>query len=99
MKKIILALVSCFHCPMVEGTFNLMDSKSSSINIDSLNAIQGVKSAMKEKGVSAVEYFHREDILYATIVTRLTYNLSNAGSERNKQLMARRLEKEEKKNN
>ncbi|KAH3872469.1 hypothetical protein DPMN_035685 [Dreissena polymorpha] len=102
MKKIILALVTCFHGPMVEGTFNrmgdILDSKSSSLSIDSLNAIQSVKSALKEKGVSAVEYFHREDTLYTPIVTGLTYNLSYAGSdERNKQLMTIRLEKEEKK--
>ena len=51
LSKIALTGLTCFHGPMVEGVFNLMgdvmDEKSSSLSIDSLNSIQTVKSTLR----------------------------------------------------
>lgn len=71
LSKISLSGLTCFHGPMVEGVFNLMgdvmNEKSSSLNIDSLNSIQTVKSTLKAKNTTSVTYFDREDALYSPI--------------------------------
>ncbi|XP_045193668.2 uncharacterized protein LOC123549557 [Mercenaria mercenaria] len=99
MRKLMLALLTCFHGPMVEGVFNVMgdvmDTKSSSLGVDSLNAIQNVKSALKAKELSSVEYFGREDTLYTPVVPGLTACTRTAGKQRNLELTKKRCEKDQ----
>ncbi|KAH3713484.1 hypothetical protein DPMN_073276 [Dreissena polymorpha] len=69
-----------------------MDSKSNSLGIDSLNALQNVKSTLKVKGVSSIECFKREDILFTPVVNGLTARMRTAGGERKRLLQLKRME-------
>ena len=87
---------------MVERVFDLMgdvmNEKSSSLSIDSLNSIQTVKSFLKAKNTTSVTYFDREDALYSPIHPGLVRCMISAGKKRNNALMRKRMEKEEMKN-
>jgi len=97
MRKLTLAVLCCFHGPMVEGVFNLMgdimDSKSSSLSTSSVNAIQNVKSALKAQKTTSVEYFKREDPLYTPVVPGLIQKMINASAVRINNLATRKQEK------
>lgn len=99
LSKIALAGLTCFHGPMVECVFNLMgdvmDQKSSSLSIKSLNSIQTVKSTLKAKNTTSITYFDREDVVYTPIRPGLVNCMIRAGKERNRALMRKRIEKEE----
>ena len=99
LSKMALAALTCFHGPMVEGVFNLMgdvmDEKSSSLDIRSLNSLQTVKSTLRAKGTTSIKYFDRKDTIYTPIRAGLVSCMVSAGKERNKVLMQKRMEKEE----
>lgn len=61
-------ILSCFHGPQVESSFNIMndviDSKSGRINIDTYSSIQTVKYGIKSAEKNAIEYFKKKDYLH-----------------------------------
>ena len=65
--KMALAIMSCFHGPAVEGSFNIMgdiiDPKSARMNIETFSAIQTVKYGLRASQKSALEYFERKNHL------------------------------------
>ena len=96
LRKIVLAALTCFHGPLVEGCFNLMgdvlDAKSCRLGIDSLNAIQTIKSHLSKEG--SLAYFDRSDHLFDPIVPGLTHCMMNASREQERHRAEKRHEKE-----
>ncbi|KAJ8315732.1 hypothetical protein KUTeg_007882 [Tegillarca granosa] len=99
--KMALALLSCFHGPQVEGTFNTMgdviDSKSARINVETNSAIQTVKFHLRAKEKSAMKYFKRKDILHDPVNVRLNKNLKTAQKRHQEVLERKQTVLEEKK--
>ncbi|GBN08435.1 hypothetical protein AVEN_128656-1 [Araneus ventricosus] len=66
LSKMVKAVISCFHGPRVEGTFNIMldliDKRSGRMHIETYSSIQSVKYKMMTKEQSAVEYFRKKKI-------------------------------------
>lgn len=62
LTKMAKALMSCFHGPSVESSFNIMgdilDPKSAAMKIPTFSAIQTVKYGMRAKDTTAVDMFN-----------------------------------------
>lgn len=59
-SKIIKAILTCFHEPSVESTFNMMDDMSenrTSLNIDTVDSIQTIKYYLNSLNKSTCEVF------------------------------------------
>ena len=79
------AALSVFHGPTVESSFSLMseiiDSKSGSMNISTLSAIQTVKHTLLTRKQTAVEIFKREDLKHGPVDQRMCHNIMSAGTK------------------
>ena len=68
-------LLSCFHGPHVESSFNVMsdiiDKKSGKIKIETYNAIQNIKFGLRASDKSAVQYFGKNDFLHGGVKSGL----------------------------
>ncbi|CAL8239609.1 unnamed protein product [Gadus morhua 'NCC'] len=66
LSMAVKAALSVFHGPTVESSFSLMseiiDSKSGSMNISTLSAMQTVEHTLLTRKQTAVEIFKREDL-------------------------------------
>lgn len=90
-----LALLTCFHGPVVEGAFNsmgdILDSRSGSMETKTMAALQTVKCNVKP--VTAVKFFERKDILYSPVMPDVVQNMKNASQERRRALLEKKEEK------
>ena len=97
LRKLVLAALTCFHGPLVEGCFNIMgdvmDAKSSRLGVNSLNSLQTVKSHLSSKG--SLNYFDRNDHLYDPVVPGLVNCMINASKEKKRVQVLKKCEKEE----
>ena len=77
--KMVKAVLSCFHGPQVESSFNVMndiiDNKSGRINIDTYNAIQNVKFGIRASETSSIELFRKKDYLHDRVNPLLVKNM------------------------
>jgi hypothetical protein len=100
LGKVVLGVLSCFHGPQVEGTFNVMgdviDKRSSRMNIETYDSIQTVKYALLAKERNAVQHFQKEDYLHDHVDVNLCNNLRSAYSKY-KAVQEEKREKTEKK--
>ena len=91
-----LALLTCFHGQIVEGTFNsmgdILDTISGSMDTKTMAALQTVKCNIKP--VTSVKYFERKDILYSPVQSDLIQNIKAASQERRRHLLVKQEEKE-----
>ena len=82
LSKMAKAILTCFHGPQVEGSFNVMgdvlDSRSSNMNISSFSSIQTVKYTLRSKEKTAVQHFHRRDILHEPVSRQLSVSMRSA---------------------
>ena len=88
MFKVVTAALSVFHGPRVESSFNamgdVMDKKSSQMNMETHSSFQDVKYALKarkpksSKLSRSVEYFSREDKYFPPVDKSLARNIRNA---------------------
>ena len=95
MSKLVFALLSCFHGPQVEGSFNTMgdiiDPKSYRMQVHTYSAVQTVKYGLRATKKCAVEYFHRAEVLHDKLDTNLarnmqkSYKLYNAEQQKNRE--------------
>ena len=80
--RMAFALMSCFHGPTVEGSFNTMgdilDPKSSRMNIETYSAIQTVKYGLRASGQRAVPLFKRKDVLNGPVHLKVCRNIKTA---------------------
>ncbi|XP_060758384.1 uncharacterized protein LOC132869046 [Neoarius graeffei] len=85
LTKTAQAALSVFHGPLIESSFSYMseiiDSKSGSMSISTLSAIQTVKHTMLTQKKTAVEMFNREDIKYGPVDQKMCQNILSAGSK------------------
>lgn len=88
---------------MVESSFSLMgdiiDPKSSNMNISTFDAIQTAKYAMKSRGITSTMMFKREDVKCGPVDRRLCQNMRSAGrrdkAQREERLLERRMRRVE----
>lgn len=101
VKKMVSALLSCFHGPRVESAFSIMgeilDKSRASMKIETLDAIQTVKYNMLAQQKSAIEVYRRADHLYDPVDPHLCKNMGNASHAYRDELRKIREEKEQKK--
>ena len=81
LVKCVNAVLSCFHGPLIEGTFsvmsNVLDDRSSRMQIETYSAIQMVKHELVVQGMSSIQTFHHADPMHATISGELCQNMRN----------------------
>ena len=100
LLKVIVALLSCFHGPQVESTFNLMgdvmDSQRNRMNIATLSAVQTVKYSLLASGKTACQYYHKKDFVHDPVNSNLCTNLRKAHIVHSERMKKKREEKQEK---
>ena len=78
------AAMSIFHGPLVESSFNVMgniiDQRSTSMNISTFSAVQTVKYALLCRKQSGVEMFRQDDVKFSVVDRRLCGNICSAGT-------------------
>jgi len=82
LSKLVLAVLTCFHGPQVESSFNTMndviDERSGRTEIETYSAIQSVKYAMRAKGKTASQLFYRKNKLYDPVSKDLCNNFRSS---------------------
>lgn len=82
MSRMVQSVLSCFHGPQVESSFNTMndiiDAKSGRINIETYNSIQTIKYELTASGQTAVQYFKKDDFLHQKINPSLCRDMTTA---------------------
>lgn len=85
LNHVVRAALSIFHGPMVESSFSAMgdiiDCKSTKMSMDTFNAIQTTKYALRSRGQTAIQMFRREDVKYSKVDKVLCRNIHTAGSK------------------
>ncbi|XP_055031854.2 uncharacterized protein [Misgurnus anguillicaudatus] len=85
LSMAVKAALSVFHGPLVESSFSLMseiiDSRSSSMNISTLSAIQTVKHTLLTRKQTALQMFKRENLKYGPVDQRMCHNIMSAGTK------------------
>ena len=82
LSKILMAVLSCFHGPQVEGSFSIMgtimNKRTAKLNISTFSAIQSIKYELKSVSKTAVEYFVKKDPLTDCVDGLLVRNMRGA---------------------
>lgn len=82
LSKLVKAIISIFHGPIVENTFNsmnyIMDSRSGRMDVRTYSAFQTVRTGIKAKNMSSLEYFHRNDVRFDPVKVNLIKNIQNS---------------------
>ena len=99
--KMVTAVLSIFHGPRVESTFNVMgdvlDKKSGRMNMETYSAIQDIKYGLKTRQPlaqhRAVSTFAREDRLHTPVNSKLSNNMRNSRMVFNNVQMEKRKRK------
>ena len=100
--KMVIAVLSNFHGPRVESSFNVMgdvlDKKSGRMNMSTYSAIQTVKYGLKARQPSAkhmsVGNFSRGDKHYSPVNEKLAKNMRGAFNSYKQELVKKKEEKE-----
>ncbi|GBN16165.1 hypothetical protein AVEN_51406-1 [Araneus ventricosus] len=82
LSKMVKAVISCFHGPQVEGTFNIMsdliDRRPGRMHIETYSSIQSVKYKIMSREQPAVESFRKKDFLHDAIDSNMCKNLRSS---------------------
>ena len=101
LSKMVLALMSCFSGPLVEGSFNLMkhilDSNRYSMSMITYNSYLTVQYYFQSRNTDSVSMFKRENIKYGAIDKEICVNIKKSASEYKK--LKERCDKEDEKAN
>ena len=101
LSKLVLAILTCFHGPQVESSFNTMndiiDERSGRTDIETYNAIQTVKYHLKAEHKNSIEMFSRTVKLQDPINRALCNNFRSASSKYRENLKQKRDENESRK--
>lgn len=85
LSKLVQALLSCFHGPQVESSFNVMndviDNKSGRLNLETYSAIQTIKYRLSADGKTAIQFFQKKDYMHETVDKMLCKNMSSSNME------------------
>lgn len=91
LGKIVKAALSCFHGPVVEGAFSLMESTitnhRTSLDVEGLDSYQTIKYYLKAEDMSSLEAFYAtESPETHPVEKRLLSNMINSKKEYNEHL-------------
>ncbi|KAM9386326.1 uncharacterized protein KZ484_007857 [Pholidichthys leucotaenia] len=82
LSKMVLTVLTCFHGPMVEGSFNLMgdiiDCKSTRMDNKTFSATQSVKYGLKARNATALQHFRKKEVLHTPVDRNLCVNMRGA---------------------
>ena len=99
-SKLIKASLSIFTGPHVERSFsemnNLVNKKTNRIAVETYSALQTIRSHVKSKKKSALQYFHREDILHDPVDKDLCFHMQTAYGHYKKHLQQKAQDRAEK---
>ena len=99
LPKVALGLLTCFHGPMVEGSFStlsrIVGPQCGRLTVETMDAVQTAKYHLRAMNKSSVEYFHREDIRFSPVAPNLAVNILSSKSLYEAAKTKRREEKEE----
>ena len=88
LSKMALALLTCFHGPLVESSFNtmdmIMDKRSCNMSVDTYNAYQTTQYYFRARNATPVQEFYREDHLNGPIDSELCNNMMESASRNKK---------------
>ena len=102
LTNFVRAALSIITGPHVETSFSMMndiiDKRSSRMDISTYSAIMKVKYGGMAEGVSCTNKFHRRNVLRNPVDRVLSYNMRMAHSRYYKQLKEKRKKNSEKKN-
>ena len=98
--KMVFALMSCFHCPVVESSFsvmkNVMDETTNRMNVSTLSAIQSVKYSLSSASKTSIKAFRKNDFRHDRVDPVLVKNMQTAGRRFKEEKAAERQKKDEK---
>lgn len=98
LSKVALALLSCFHGPQIESSFNVMGDilhvKTANTSVETYESYQMVKYHLRNAGKSAIQFFHRPDRKTSPVDIALCGNIKTSSFRYRKQLKDRRSERE-----
>ncbi|KAH3770278.1 hypothetical protein DPMN_171562 [Dreissena polymorpha] len=101
--KMVLSLLSCFHGPQVESSFNVMgdilNSRTGRMKIETYSAIQSTRYGLANHGVDAVKQFERHDAAKDPVDKVLCQNLRSAALRYKRQQEETRAAEMEKRKN
>jgi hypothetical protein len=82
LSRVVKAVLSTFHGPVVEGTFNIMgdviDDRSGRMKMETFDAIQTTRYALMASGQTSSTLFHRNQVMRDPINRRLVNNMTTA---------------------
>ncbi|CAL4074530.1 unnamed protein product, partial [Meganyctiphanes norvegica] len=98
LTKMIYAILSCFHGPLVESSFNTMgdilDSRSFNLHIDTYNSYQTVQYYLRARGTKAIDMFIREKPHESPIDSELCNKIQTSSSRYRRDLEKKNHEQE-----
>lgn len=87
--KIVFTLLSCFHGPQVESSFNIMgdilNARTGRMKVATYSAIQCTKYGLANQDVDAVKLFSRYDPVKDPVDSVMCKNLRSSASRYNKE--------------
>ena len=100
MCKMTRVILSIFHGPHVESSFNTMGDvigiKSCQTSVETYSSVQTVKYWFNSHQTTALKYFERKNVVNDPVDPKLCRNLKGASSQYRDKLKQRRLIREEK---
>ena len=88
LKKVLSAALTLFTGPVIEGSFsevsNIVTNKRNSMKADTLDALQTVKYHIHAKGMTAVDYFHRDDVDHIPVNVELLRKVQTSRTSKRK---------------
>ena len=97
LSKIVKACLSVFTGPQVEQSFSSMNliinSKTNRLDIQTYCALQSVRYELKAKHTTALDYYHREDVVRDPVDRSVARHMQTAYSRYKKRLHTARLKR------
>jgi len=97
--QMVFTLLSCFHGPQVESSFNVMgdilNSRTGRMKIETYSAIQSTKYSLANSGVGAVKMFAWNDLVKDSVDKVLCRSIRSAAQKYKKHQEGNRKVKEE----
>lgn len=97
LSKLVQAILSCFHGPQVESSFNIMndviDNKSGRLNLETYSVIQTIKYRLSADEKTAIQFFQKKDYMHESVDKILCKNMNSSNREYKADLEKKRDEK------
>ncbi|XP_059891711.1 uncharacterized protein LOC132445645 [Gadus macrocephalus] len=99
LSAMVKCCLSIFHGPRVESSFSWMndviDQRSSNMNVPTFNAIQTVKYTLQSRGKTAMQLYRMEDVKFGEVDRTLCKNINSAAATYKRQQKMNQEEKQQ----